>query len=305
MKTNEKPEGVARIAPRSLVLAGLLVGALCFAGPSRAQSSAGSAPSAAVKQADAGTRQAQAPPAAPQASSSAAAAKPATPAEKSPASQAKGGHEGITVHGHWVIEVKNPDGKVTTRREFENALCCDINGTVGANLLAGLLSGNYAPGPWAIALSGSATSGPCSTGTDQFCFIISPFATSHVSADQCSTSLAKVSSGTQPWCYDTLTESLSASGNGGYFTTFTLSGAAYADTSTTITGVATAQTVCPSRAPSAPGTAVSPATTAPSDCLANSTGALAFNYFTSAQVSIPVIAGQTVSATVVISFGSQ
>jgi hypothetical protein len=39
--------------------------------------------------------------------------------------------------------------------------------------------------------------------------------------------------------------------------------------------------------------------------LANSTGPLGYNYFTEAQVSIPVIAGQTVSVTVVISFGSQ
>ena len=35
---------------------------------------------------------------------------------------AKGTQEGIKVHGHWTIEVRNPDGKVVTHTEFENAL---------------------------------------------------------------------------------------------------------------------------------------------------------------------------------------
>jgi hypothetical protein len=33
-----------------------------------------------------------------------------------------GPQEGIKVHGHWVIEVRNPDGTLSTRREFENGL---------------------------------------------------------------------------------------------------------------------------------------------------------------------------------------
>ena len=33
-----------------------------------------------------------------------------------------GGHEGIKVHGHWTIEVHNPDGTLATHREFENSL---------------------------------------------------------------------------------------------------------------------------------------------------------------------------------------
>ena len=35
---------------------------------------------------------------------------------------AKGTQEGIKVHGHWTIEVRNPDGKVVTHTEFENVL---------------------------------------------------------------------------------------------------------------------------------------------------------------------------------------
>ena len=167
MKTNEKPEGVARIARRSLVLVGLLVAGLWFAGPSRAQSSAGSAPSAAVKQADAGTSQAQAPPAAPQAPSRTATAKPAAPAEKNSAPGAKGTHEGITVHGHWTIEVRNPNGTLARHVEFENSLDPGFQIPItlagsssaailpgGAAYLSGLMSGQaFAPaGSWGILL---------------------------------------------------------------------------------------------------------------------------------------------------------
>ena len=44
-------------------------------------------------------------------------------------------HEGIKVHGHWTIEVKNPDGSVATHHEFENSLQSQ-----GLNLLNSLLS---------------------------------------------------------------------------------------------------------------------------------------------------------------------
>src|ERR1700747_3718133 len=33
-----------------------------------------------------------------------------------------GQHEGIKVHGHWTIEVRNPDGSLTRHVEFENSL---------------------------------------------------------------------------------------------------------------------------------------------------------------------------------------
>jgi len=42
--------------------------------------------------------------------------------EASNAKDADGPHEGIKVHGHWTIEVRNPDGKLVTHREFENSL---------------------------------------------------------------------------------------------------------------------------------------------------------------------------------------
>lgn len=56
-----------------------------------------------------------------------------------PAALAQGPQEGIKVHGHWVIEVANPDGSVASHLEFENALMPG-----GARVLASLLSRNAA-----------------------------------------------------------------------------------------------------------------------------------------------------------------
>ncbi len=68
---------------------------------------------------------------------------------------AKGFNAGIQVHGHWVIDVKNPDGKLVSHTEFENSL---QNG--GQFSLALLLSG-YAQGDWEILLDGPTGQEPC------------------------------------------------------------------------------------------------------------------------------------------------
>jgi hypothetical protein len=56
-------------------------------------------------------------------------------------------HEGIKVHGHWTIEVRNPDGSVATHREFENSL-------VGPGTLSLFLARQYSVGTWQINLVG-------------------------------------------------------------------------------------------------------------------------------------------------------
>jgi len=49
--------------------------------------------------------------------------------------------EGITVHGHWLIEVHNPDGSLASRHEFENSLSAGAAFAAdgGSNALAGVL----------------------------------------------------------------------------------------------------------------------------------------------------------------------
>jgi hypothetical protein len=163
MKTNEKHEVITQFARRSLVPLGLFVAALCFARPSQAQSNAAPTSSPGAKPADAAVSQTQAPHAAPQSPRPALLAKPADPSEKNPSSPAKGQHEGIKVHGHWTIDVRNPDGSLARHVEFENGLQFS-----GVDLLPALLGRTASPGAWAIVLSssfGSNVPGPCTGST--------------------------------------------------------------------------------------------------------------------------------------------
>jgi hypothetical protein len=72
-----------------------------------------------------------------------------SPVERKPG----GNHEGIQVHGQWVIEVKNPDGTVTARREFENSIQQS-----GMSFLASLIAGNNSSGNLSIMLNGASAS---------------------------------------------------------------------------------------------------------------------------------------------------
>jgi len=79
--------------------------------------------------------------------------------------------EGITVHGHWVIQVENPDGTVVTRLEFQNALL-----NTGRGLLAAVLGHESSVGWWRINLQNSTPSGsnggPCTfNGAEASCDI--------------------------------------------------------------------------------------------------------------------------------------
>jgi hypothetical protein len=61
-------------------------------------------------------------------------------------STGKGSHEGIKVHGHWMIEVRNPDGEVVTRREFENAITQSGINSILLSLGGGTTTGGIAIG---------------------------------------------------------------------------------------------------------------------------------------------------------------
>ena len=130
MRTNGHHEVIARIAGQGLVLAASLAMVLSSSGAGRAQTSAAS------PTAPAATPAKTTPPA--QVAQPAAAA-----AERKP----RGNHEGIQVHGHWVIEVKNPDGTVTARREFENSIQ-----PYGMVFLASVMAGNNSSGGLSVLL---------------------------------------------------------------------------------------------------------------------------------------------------------
>jgi hypothetical protein len=65
---------------------------------------------------------------------------------------ARGKHEGIKVHGHWTIEVHNPDGKLVSHTEFENSLVT-AGPMTGSALLTDLLGGTRTGGGWEINLA--------------------------------------------------------------------------------------------------------------------------------------------------------
>jgi len=68
-----------------------------------------------------------------------------------------GPQEGIKLHGHWTIVIKNPDGSVASRNEFENALYPGG----GDYILAALLSRSASIGFWGVVLDGPTGARPC------------------------------------------------------------------------------------------------------------------------------------------------
>jgi hypothetical protein len=85
-----------------------------------------------------------------------------------------GGQETIAMSGHWVVEVREPDGTAVLRREFHNEL-------LPTNPVASLLSGQLTAGPLLVRLScgGAGCPAPCPLG---ICLITEPRATFAASA---------------------------------------------------------------------------------------------------------------------------
>jgi hypothetical protein len=61
----------------------------------------------------------------------------------------KPGQEGVKVHGHWTIEVINPDGSPAEKREFENAYYA------AGTSLPNILGRQYSVGGWEVELAGT------------------------------------------------------------------------------------------------------------------------------------------------------
>jgi hypothetical protein len=62
--------------------------------------------------------------------------------------------EGIKVHGHWIIDVRNSDGTLATHREFENSLV-----PTGATALVNSLASTSVAGLWAVQINGALCGG--------------------------------------------------------------------------------------------------------------------------------------------------
>jgi hypothetical protein len=217
----------------------------------------------------------------------------------------RGSHEGITVHGHWTIEVRNPDGSLVRHVEFENSLdpgFTTANPTAGqpplvipggAAYLSALLTGQWgapvSPAGWQIALVGPGglpnltTSDPnaacdiaLGTGAQIAACVIGPPGTCGASPTPgLSCNLAVTAMGTTP-----------------HFTGIQLSGSVGATQTGKIVTVATLI---------APLTCVGAST--PYSCLPSGVSSTSFTSSTNFPgAPISVIAGQTIGVTVNISF---
>jgi len=71
--------------------------------------------------------------------------------EEESAKPSKPGGEGIKVHGHWIMDVKNPDGTLVRHLDFHNSLVTVGITLSGDQLLGALLSGNITLSDPAIA----------------------------------------------------------------------------------------------------------------------------------------------------------
>jgi hypothetical protein len=238
----------------------------------------------------------------PQAVSAARAGQPTAAQTETAAGEtkpAKSGQEGITVHGHWVIDVRNPDGSLAQHREFENSLT--LNGTY---VLAALLSGSAVPGNWAVLLGPASGNGPCTnsytasgvSGTSEICEVVQTLTTAPAIGD-CQQNL----------CGAGLT--LTLPGLNGVALTGTIT----ANQTGTIGVVSSTMAVClPNGTFYYQNTAIQSGTVSPSACVTASTVGESFTSTTLTTIlkpgatptpnPIPVTAGQTILASVTIGF---
>jgi hypothetical protein len=182
-----------------------------------------------------------------------------------------GPHNGIKVHGHWTIEVRNPDGTLATHREFENSL------TFGARFLATALGRQSTAGLWMIVFGVlNSASQPCQSGTGPYLCLVVESADSLMGSN----------------IFHTLTSSapFAPDPNAGKLT---LSGTATVQNTSQISIVETFAGAC---APTIP----------PASCVLNSANAysdLGVGGFSATSIApISVTAGQVVQVTVVFSF---
>ena len=227
-----------------------------------------------------------------------AAASPAKPAGTAEDVKEPGaapndtGHQGIKVHGHWLIDIRNTDGSLAEHRDFENSLVDN-----GFNL-AGLLAGTMTAGEPIISLTNALV-------TTTFCgfpqCILSEFANGAFK------SLYQTACGTTMGCSPTLIPTVTTTGTGGSTVySLQLSAQTTATQAGTIATVSTVFSNCATQ-----GATVSQVP--PSTCAAysnlpagtiipgNAIGGIP-SFTSTTQSPISVSAGQQVQVTVILSF---
>jgi hypothetical protein len=199
-------------------------------------------------------------------------------------------HQGLQVHGHWVINIRNADGALVEHREFENSLTGQ-----GQGILVGLLSGYLVPGDWMIHLNQGLAPGnsPCPNNP---CGIVHNANTQPAitfcgqGADYCTGS--------------TLTYAFNLGNFGsGTGSSLVLNGTITAPQTGTVGSVVTILSACGNNAPDT-GNPNSIETISPASCVTQTTPLPFIELFTSATLASPinVTSGQQIQVIVTITF---
>jgi hypothetical protein len=198
------------------------------------------------------------------------------------------GKQGVKVHGHWKIDIKNPDGTLDRTVEFENSLVTGGDG--GDFILSQLLTGKTEMGDWGIDFQDS-TGSWC----PNYCLIDQVAGKGALGSNAATfTTPAEIYSG--------LTASfVDATQQNGEKISMVIQGSAVASTNTSIINVGTMAGYCvinPTASTKANATACATGTDFSMFTKVNST------YFTGVNLSpaITVVSGQTVLFTVTITF---
>jgi hypothetical protein len=207
----------------------------------------------------------------------------------------KPGSEGIKVHGHWTIDIRNPDGTLVRHVEFDNALSTPGEGDL---LLTALLTGSAVAADWGIEVS-NPTNTLCGPSTS-ICFLVGS-TTGALGSGACTPGNGLVcSSG-----LSTLFLPAGAGSSAGLH----LQGSFTAANTTSITLVGTVLGICLAGSPTS-SLIVAPIAVSPGQCLAATKSApppspyvmTGLGFTSTNPGTIGVTAGQVVTAGVTIRF---
>ncbi len=80
--------------------------------------------------------------------------------------QRGGPQEGVRVRGHWVLDVRNPDGTLADRRDFHNAYLAEFGS------LPLILARSFSMGPWFVLLEDGTSANPPACGASAPCALL-------------------------------------------------------------------------------------------------------------------------------------
>ena len=208
-------------------------------------------------------------------------------------------HQGIKLHGHWAIDVKNPDGTLVKHSDFENQLQYD-----GTQYLTALLSGYGVGGDYAIYFTNATASATASPTTNVVC--PAPASTTTSTFPYCS---IVQNINTQPGIFHCLhyvcvggLTATPAFGSGTGLPNFTLMGSITAPQAGAVVNVYVGFAGCNISSTTTPPTPTGPATITATACEASTTSSYGGTMSGTTITPITVVAGQIIQITVTYTF---